>query len=165
MSNNNPSFEHFLEKFPEVELPVTLGEDSHLQFSKSNEPLNKLLIENFILPIEDEPIDEFTEFLACFKVPQTYEFHAIIYWRASLMNYQYNLVTFTKKGLLIDKRVIGGTFSDGEVLTNSMATIDEDWVIFVVSGQASSSESAYDASSSTAYKLELLPDGKITNII
>ena len=164
MSKTTVSFEDFLKKFPELELPITLGEDSHHEFSKTNDPLSDLLIEQFILPVEDGPIDEFTEFLACLKIPNTYEFQAVIYWKASLMSYQYSLITFTKKGLLIDKRVIAGTFSDGELLTRSMATIDEDWVIYVVSGQTSSSESAYDASTSTAYKLELLPDGKIINI-
>ena len=165
MSKTTVSFEDFLKKFPELELPITLGEDSHHEFSKTNDPLSDLLIEQFILPVEDGPIDEFTEFLACLKIPNTYEFQAVIYWKASLMSYQYSLITFTKKGLLIDKRVIAGTFSDGELLTRSMATIDEDWVIYVVSGQTSSSESAYDSSTSTAYKLELLPDGKIINIV
>lgn len=165
MSKTDISFDHFLERFPEVKLPVTLGEDSHHDFSRSNEPLNKLMIQQYILPLDDGPVDEYTEFIACVRIPETYEFHAIIYWKAGLMTYQYSLVTFTKKGLLIDKRVIAGTFSDGKMLTKSMATIDEDWIIYVVSGQASSSKSAYDASSSTAYKLELLPDGKIINII
>ena len=165
MSKTDISFDHFLECFPEVKLPMTLGEDSHHDFSRSNEPLNKLMIQQYILPLDDGPVDEYTEFIACLRIPETYEFHAIIYWKAGLMTYQYSLVTFTKKGLLIDKRVIAGTFSDGNMLTKSMATIDEDWIIYVVSGQASSSKSAYDASSSTAYKLELLPDGKIINII
>jgi hypothetical protein len=165
MSKTDISFDHFLERFPEVKLPLTLGEDSHHDFSRSNEPLNKLMIQQYILPLDDGPVDEYTEFIACVRIPETYEFHAIIYWKAGLMTYQYSLVTFTKKGLLIDKRVIAGTFSDGKMLTKSMATIDEDWIIYVVSGQASSSKSAYDASSSTAYKLELLPDGKIINII
>ena len=79
------------------------------------------------------------------------------------MNYQYVLVTFTKKGILIDKRVIAGTFSDGEVLTQSVATIDEDWAIQVVSGQGKADETRYNASSSTAYQLELLPEGRIIN--
>lgn len=165
MSKTDISFDHFLERFPEVKLPLSLGEDSHHDFSRSNEPLNKLMIQQYILPLDDGPVDEYTEFIACVRIPETYEFHAIIYWKAGLMTYQYSLVTFTKKGLLIDKRVIAGTFSDGKMLTKSMATIDEDWIIYVVSGQASSSKSAYDASSSTAYKLELLPDGKIINIV
>ena len=164
MSNKTISFEYFLEKFPEVELPLTLGEKAHLDFSSTNDPLPDVLIGQMLLPLEEQPMDEFSEFIACFKVPNTCEFHAVVYWRAMLMDYKYTLVTFTKKGILIDKRVIAGTFSDGEVLTRSVATIDEDWVIVVVSGQVSSAEATYDASTSTVYKLELLPDGKIANL-
>ncbi|MCB0587729.1 MAG: hypothetical protein KDD06_20725 [Phaeodactylibacter sp.] len=159
------SFSHFLEKFPEVELPITLAEEAHHAFSQKNEPLPPLMIEQFILPLEEQGIDDYTEFVACMRIPETHEFHAVIYWRAGLLNYQYTLATFTKKGELIDKRVIGGTFSDGVVLTSSVVTIDEDWTIYVVSGQARPGEKDYDASSSTAYKLELLPEGQIVNSI
>lgn len=163
--NQKINFSGFLKKFPEVELPATLGDETHHQFSQENEPLPALMVEQFILPLEETPMDEFTEFIACFKIPETHEFHALVYWRAGLMNYQYKLATFTKKGELIDKRVIAGTFSDGNTLTKSIATIDEDWEIFIISGQAGTDrQKNYDASTSTAYKIELLPDGKIKNI-
>ncbi len=158
------SFSHFLEKFPEVELPVTLGEEAHHAFARENSPMPVQMIEQFILPIEQEPADDYTEFVACMKIPKTGDFHAIIYWRAGLLNYQYTLATFTNKGEWIDKRVIAGTFSDGEMLTTSVATIDEEWVIYVVTGRAGAADPSYDASSSMAYKLELLPDGKIANV-
>ncbi|MCO6493984.1 MAG: hypothetical protein J5I98_36530 [Phaeodactylibacter sp.] len=158
------SFSHFLEKFPEVELPVTLAEEAHHAFSLRNDPLPPMMIEQFILPLEEREMDDYTEFVPCMKIPETHDFHAIIYWRAGLMNYQYTLACFTKKGELIDKRVIAGTFSDGHTLTNSVATIDEDWTISIVSGQTRSGEKDYDASSSTAYQLELLPEGQIVNI-
>lgn len=163
--NQKINFSHFLEKFPEVELPATLGDETHHQFSRENAPLPGLMVEQFILPLEEMPADEYTEFIACFRIPDTHEFHGVVYWRAGLMNYQYKLVTFTKKGELIDQRVIAGTFSDGNTLTKSVATIDEDWTIFIISGQAGADrEKKYDASASTAYKLELLPDGTIKNI-
>ncbi len=158
------SFSHFLEKFPEVELPVTLAEEAHHAFSKQNDPLPLLMIEQFILPLEDQEVDDYTEFVPCMRIPETHDFHAVIYWRAGLMNYQYTLACFTKKGELIDKRVIAGTFSDGDVLTTSVATIDEDWSIYIVTGQSSPGEKNYDASSSTAYQLELLPEGRIVNL-
>ncbi len=158
------SFSHFLEKFPEVELPVTLGEEAHHAFSRQNGPLPPLMIEQFILPLEEEEADDYTEFVPCMKIPETGEFHAIIYWRAGLLNYQYTLASFTKKGELIDKRIIAGTFSDGDTLTTSVVTIDEEWTIYIVSGQSSSGDKDYDAASSTAYKLELLPEGRIVNL-
>ena len=157
-------FSHFLEKFPEVVLPVTLAEEAHHVFSLNNPPLPPLMIEQFILPLEDQGVDDYTEFVPCMRIPDTKEFHAIIYWRAGLLNYQYTLACFTKKGELIDKRVIAGTLSDGDTLTTSVATIDEDWAIYVVSGQAGAHEKEYDPASSTAYQLELLPEGKIIDV-
>ena len=157
-------FPHFLEKFPEVVLPVTLAEEAHHAFSWNNDPLPALMIEQFILPLEDRETDDFTEFVPCMRIPDTNEFHAVIYWRAGLMNYQYTLACYTKKGELIDKRVIAGTFSDGQALTASVATIDEDWIISVVSGEAGAGQKLYDPSSSTAYQLELLPEGRIVNV-
>lgn len=154
-----PTFQHFLNLFPEVELPFTLGEQDHHSFSQQNTPIGAQIIQEFILPIEEENPDEFTEFIACLKIPDTKDFHAIVYWKAALMDYRYILATFNKKGVLIDKLVIGGTFYQDETFTSSMAKIDEDWTIYVVSGQSVNSN--FDASSSTIRQFELLPAGRI----
>jgi hypothetical protein len=156
-------FRHFLEKFPEVELPITLGEEAHHDFSLTNDPLPTLMIAQYIDLIEGGESDELTEFIACFQIPETGEFYAVVYWKAELMAYQYVLATFSKKGVLIDKRTIAGTYSDGKTLTQSVATIDEDWTIHIVTGQTAVERRVYDASSSTAYELEILPDGQIVN--
>jgi hypothetical protein len=154
------SFPEFLDYFPLLELPVTLGEHEHHDFSQTNEPLPDALIERFLSPME-EAIDEFTEFVPCFRFPGTHGFHALVYWKAALMNYYYVLATFTPQGELVDRQIIAGTFSDGKTLMHSMATIDEAWEILILSGSGSALTNEYDASSSKARKLELLPDGKI----
>ena len=46
------SFTTYLKKFPPVELPVTLGNDTHIEFSRINPPLDPLEIEDYILPLE-----------------------------------------------------------------------------------------------------------------
>lgn len=152
------SFEHFLEKFPEIELPVTFTDESAIEFSKKNEPLPPQMIQQFI---ESGDTDEFTEYIACMRIPNTHDFYAIIYWKAALMNYQYVLATYDKKGKLIDKSVIAGTYSDGKSLTKSVATIEDDWLIYIVSGQAAADAPTYDASTSNAFNLELLATGEI----
>ena len=151
------SFEYFLEKFPEIELPVTLSDDSASEFSKKNDPLPAQMIQEFI----DDQEDEFTEYIACLRISNTHDFHAIIYWKAALLNYQYILTTYDKKGKLIDKSVIAGTYSDGKSLTKSVATIEEDWIIYIVSGQTAANTSTYDPTTSNAFNLELLATGEI----
>ncbi len=156
-------FISFLEQFPLVEPPVILGEESHHAFSKANLPLPAVLIDRYIIPLEDEMPDETTEFVACFRLNGLKDIHALVYWKASLLNYQYQLVTFDKKGNPLQKRVIAGTFYEGDKLTQSVASIDEDWIISVASGQSQIQASDFSATESTAYQLELLPDGNIIN--
>jgi hypothetical protein len=154
---------HFVEMFPEVPLPVTLNDEAIHTFSQNNEVLSAQMVEQFLEPLTGESTDEFTEFVPCFRIPETFEMTALVFWKAGLMNYQYVLATYdNKSGALIDIRVLGGTFSDGRVITRSIATIDDDWIIYVVSGQTEGSEDeTYDAKRSRAVEFELLADGKI----
>ena len=155
------SFKHFLEKFPKINLPVTLTDDSSFSFSKANAPIPHLMVEQILNPIEEE-IDDYTEYIACFRVPKTLDFHAIVYWKAGLLNYEYVLATFTKKGELIDKKVIAGTKANEKSLTQSAATIDEDWIIYVVGSVASlHSTKNCETSPSQSISLEMLPSGQI----
>ena len=158
------TFDHFLEKFPEVELPVVLSEEAQTVFSKENSPLPKPLIEQFIIPLEED-IDEYTEFVPCFSIPNTSNFHAVVYWKAGLLSYEYILISFDKNGKLIDKQAIAGTQAKGDSLLRTIATIEEDWMIMSVIGVASANENhTYDPSTSLAANYELLPDGKIISL-
>lgn len=155
------SFQHFLEKFPQAELPIILGEDTHREFSRLNDPLPLIMIEQYILPLEEETPDETTEFIACFQLPETEHYVGIVYWRAGLLNYQYTLVTYGKDKQLIDKRVIAGTYYDGAQLTQSVATLLEDGQIIIVTGQDRPDQEAYEPTSSTAYRLQIGSKGKV----
>lgn len=163
--NPKLTFKKFLESFPEVALPIVLSDEAHHDFSKSNDPLHPVMIEQHLGRIEDGFTDDLTEYEACFKIPKTFDFHAIVYWKAGLMSYQYVLATFEKNGEFIDKRVIAGTYSDGKTVTKSVATIDEDLTIHIVTGQLEGPAAIYDASSSTSIELELLTDGKIAHSV
>ncbi|MFK7937364.1 MAG: hypothetical protein AB8G22_27870 [Saprospiraceae bacterium] len=158
------SIDGFLEFFPEVELPVTFSEDTHHDFSRNNDPLPQTAIEQYISKIEGDEIDEFTEFIPCIRIGATHDFHAVVYWKAELLSYHYIMATFDKKGDVIDSRVIAGLFTDGDTITRSVATIDEDWLINVVTGQVGvENEENYNAAQSLKFGLELLPDGRVIN--
>lgn len=160
----NFTFKDFLEQFPTIELPVTLNEEVIRAFSANNEPLPQLMIDQFIVPYEEELPDELTEFVACFKIPETHSFQAIVYWKAGLMTYEYTLATYTNTGELLDKRVIAGTFYDGKNLTQSVAIIEDDWEILVTTGQSDKNNVLYDATISRITKLEMLPEGQIIDL-
>lgn len=154
-------FQDFLFKFPEVELPVTLSEETLAVFSKENDPINSLMAYQFINVFEDNDMDDMTEYVPCFKVPKTENFHAIVYWKAELLNYQFVLMTYDKAGNYIDSRTLAGTTSNGELVIKSVATFGEDWSIYIVSGAQETTADIYDAGTSTTTELELAPDGVI----
>ena len=154
-------FEQFLALFPVLPLPITLTEELAIEFSKENDVLPAAAIEQFILPMEPDA-DELTEFVPCFRIPKTEHFHALVYWKAGLLRYEFVLLTFTHKGVLIDYRSLAGTFAEGNTVTQSVATIDEDWVVTIVAGQAPAERGAlYDASGSKTIILEVAPNGAI----
>lgn len=155
-------FLDYLSVYPEIAPPVTLTDDSQVAFSKYNKQFKPLMIDKYLKMSEHEPIDEFTEFVPCLKIPNTKDFYAVIYWKASLMNYQYILVTYDKSGVLVDKAIIAGTSSpNGEDLVRSVASIDEDWIITIVSGASIQAKTEYNPKSSNAFTLEILEGGKI----
>lgn len=157
------TFADFLAKFPPVPLPVTLGEDTHHVFSTENEPLPDAMIVQFIHPAEQTVADdEFTEYVPCFALKDTEYFFALVWWKATLLNYEYVLATFTPKGELIDRRVIAQTtvLNTGKI-RRSVATIDEDWVIFIAEGESSDAGDHFDPTTSKTYDIEIMADGTI----
>ncbi len=161
MSKKKTDFDHFIASFPPISLPITLGEDTHITFSRNNQPLHQDLIRDFIEPLEDQVFDDLMEVVPCFRIADIKDFYAIVYWKAELMNYQYILVTISKEKELIDKKTIAGTFSDGIQLTQSVATINEKRQIYVASGQSEADQEEYEAASSSVQRMAILDDGQI----
>ncbi len=153
-------FKAFLKKFPSVEMPVTISDEVSNEFSKRNDPLPMPLIEQYILSYEEEEPDDMTEFVPCFKIKGTKKMDAVVYWKAGLMTYEYVLITFSPMGDMIDRRVIAGTKVENEVVVKSVATIDEDFNIFVVGG-VNKDGNEYNPGNSQSVSLQLLQTGKI----
>jgi hypothetical protein len=154
-------FHHFLEKFPEVELPVTLSDDTHLDFSKENLPLPPQMIEEHITRYEATEPDEFTEYIACFSIiPTEKDFKIVVYWKAGLLNYDYVLATYDKKGKMLDKKAIAGTKVIGEDIKRSIAIIKEDLTIQVVEGIEEKGK-IFDPEATKTRRYEVLSSGMI----
>lgn len=128
------TFSNFLNFFPPVELPFTITSDTQRLISLENDPLSAEWLFNFVLG-KDEVIDEFTEFMPCFAIPDTQDFFAVVYWEAGIEGTTFQLVTYTKDGIIIDKSKIAGTKYDSEGLMQMVCTIGEDWMISSVEGR------------------------------
>ncbi len=157
------NFDMFLSRFPEVDLPVTLTEESSLHFSALNDVFNGWMI-HFIHTLEESDFDEFTEFMPCFRLKGTQGFIALVYYRAGLLDYEYTLATFSLGGQLIDKKRIGGTKIQGDKLIRTVTTIDEEWQLFLLEGATNSNDTSFDPSTSHSYNYELLASGEIAII-
>lgn len=158
------SLRHVLEKFPEVDLPITLGEETHLTFSRRNDPIPALIIEQYLKEWDEMEADEHTEYIACFRLPISEQVVGVVYWRAGLLEYRYEMVTLNRKsGEVIDKHTLGGTLYDGIDLTQSVATINEEKTIYIASGQRQA-ELGYSAAGSTAQRLQVTDGGKFVEM-
>lgn len=159
------AFHDFSSRFPALDMPVVLGEDTHHVFSQENEPLTDALIARFILPVESEPVGEFTEFVPCFSIEGTEKYVALVWWRAELLTYTYTLATFTPEGKPIQHVVIASTVANGDRIHRAVANINEELIIHIAEGTSNAQEGGamdlYDPESTRTHSMELLPDGHI----
>lgn len=121
------------------------------------------MLAQFMEPLQTKS-DEFTEFLSCFRIPDTKDFHALVYWKAGLLTYEYIVATFTKKGILIDQQSIAGTKVENDLIARTVATIDDEWNIFVVGGVTSDVNNAYDGTLSKSIQFMIKENGQIVAV-
>lgn len=159
---NDISLKQFLSFFPIVSPPVVISKDTITTFSKENKPLPMIALEKYFKAWGDE-IDEFVEFVPCFSLEATQEYQTLVYWKASLLSYEYIIVTLDKTSEVISKKVIAGIISDGIKSVQSAATIQEDLTIHIASGMIADNN-LYDAKDSKQTYMEIMPSGQIITI-
>lgn len=113
---NQLTLENFLTLFPAIELPISITSDTQRALANVQQPLSPMWALRFLLATGEE-VDEYTEFMACFSLPETKNYHALVYWEATLIGSSYYLVTLSKSGVIIDHRRIAGTlYTDNEIV-------------------------------------------------
>ncbi|MFT4565976.1 MAG: hypothetical protein ACI9FN_000929 [Saprospiraceae bacterium] len=155
------SFKVFLKHFSEEPLPVTLSDEIVRHFSESNPPLDADSIRRYIDPNPIEEDEDITEYIACCRIPNTKDFEAVVYWKGTLLTYEYVLATYSKAGIQIAKKVIAGIKADGQNVKRSVATIEEDFGIQIVVGQQGANDRLYDPSLSQSMSMDILSNGDI----
>lgn len=158
-------FEHFLEYFPQLDLPFTFNDETVRTISKETPPLPDRIIQQFLLPVEPGMANEYTEFVACLRLPDADNYVGLAYWRADLAQYHYTLATFDLKTQeLIDRLVVAGTSYDGDELIQTHALLTEALLIYQVSGQGTGADFDYRAADSTARRFQLTDAGKFVEL-
>lgn len=158
-TKNDISFDEFLEFFPEVELPIVLTEESIHEINKMNKALPAIAIQKFI-KIWDQDMDDFEEFVPCLRFQVSKGIVAIVYWKATLLSYEYYLLTINNKVDLLSKKIIAGLISNGTDIRRSAATIKEDLTIHIVTGDEKDS---FNAIESKSHYMEIMPEGSIVS--
>jgi hypothetical protein len=163
---NRITFENFLQFFPYVELPYTITSETQRLISRKNDPLSAEWLFNFVLD-KDAVLDEYTEFMPCFSIPDTYGFWAIVFWEAGLEGTTYYLTTFSKEGVLIDKKKIAGTKYTQDGLYQMVCTISETWLFSCAEGRLDAQGNTTPISSDSTHlhtTLQMTGDGEIVAI-
>lgn len=152
-----------LSYFPDVELPITLTDDSLTHINAANDILPEALLIEVFSKYEENIDSEFLEIMPCFKLKMVDEkISAIVYWRGDLLRYEYILLTLHQDGSVIDKKVLCGTVIEGDIVKKSVANIDPDFGIHIVAGAYNSAiTNTYDGSASQSFSMELLPTGEL----
>jgi len=155
------SLEQLLDKFPEITPPITISEDSAVAFSSKNKPISLDLIDEYFNVWDS--FDEYTEVVPCFQLNVPNDYYGLVYWKGSLLSYEYILLILSKEGTLISKKVIAGTISNGQTIKKSVATIDENLSIYTMVGEQEISDQNYNPTHSFAFKFEIEVDGTISS--
>ncbi len=155
------SFAEFIEFFPLQELPFSLLPDIG-QIQSGTLPLPGIMLEAYILPIEGDEVDEYTEYIPYGRIAGTKDFQALVYWKASVMLYEFILATYTNAGDLISHAIVGGLRSDQEGLLHSVAIIHEDMTITIAEGLSLEEDESLDINKTNTYQMAILPNGYIS---
>ena len=157
------AFSKFSDRFPPAKLPINFGELSYRDFQEQAQLLPDELIAEYIAPLEAE-LDEYTEVLPAAKFSNK-DYVALVYWKAGLLHNHYRLATYDKQGNPVENRVIAGSYLQNGELTQSAATITEDHVVYVVSGQSNVGDELGTAASNSAIRLGIDDGGVIQELV
>ncbi|MEO6132946.1 MAG: hypothetical protein ABIQ02_13950 [Saprospiraceae bacterium] len=153
-------FTEFIEYFPLLEPPFSLLSDIS-EIPSSSLPLPAIMLEEFILPFEGDEADEFTEYIPYCRISGTKGFQALIYWKASVLKYEFILATYGDDGHLISHAIVGGLLADKEGILHSVAIINKDLTIIIAEGLTVSENVSLDLKNTNTYQMAILPDGFI----
>ena len=128
-------FAEFIEFFPGLQTPFSLLPDLQ-QIPSDQIPLPGVLLEAYILPFEADETDEYTEYIPYGRIEGIKSFHAVIYWKAGVLRYEFILATYSLDGHPMSHAIIGGTRYEEEGTIHSVAVIHDDLRITIAEGMA-----------------------------
>ena len=154
------SFTEFIDFFPLLKLPFSLLPDLE-QIPADPVPLPEILLAAYILPFEGDEVDEYTEYIPYGKIEGTKDYHALVYWKAGVLKYEFILATYQLDGQPTSHAIIGGIRYEEEGTIHSVAIIHEDFRITIAEGLAEEKTMAIQPEETQSYFMAIKPSGEI----
>ena len=154
------SFTEFIDFFPLLKLPFSLLPDLE-QIPADPVPLPEILLAAYILPFEGDEVDEYTEYIPYGKIEGTKDYHALVYWKAGVLKYEFILATYQLDGQPTSHAIIGGIRYEEEGTIHSVAIIHEDFRITIAEGLAEEKTMAIATEETQSYYMAIKPSGEI----
>lgn len=157
------NFNQFLQQVPLAEIPLVLSGELQKQLTSLADPLPMPVVQD-LMPWEASP-DEMTEILVVARFEQEESFQALLFWKAELLTYSFILATYDHKGEVIDHEKIAGTEYDKQSVKESVAIIEDDWMIFAAEGSDQiNGDLSFEAKNSRKSNFMVEKNGRITKI-
>lgn len=123
-------FSTFLEVFPPTDLPFAITSETHHELSEMLLGFPPECLVGYVVA-PDAEVDEFTEFLACFRFSVTAKIVGVVWWKADLEGNDFMLQTYLVNGEKIAEIRLAGTRYTEMGLVHTVATIGRDLEVFV----------------------------------
>jgi len=153
-------FAEFIEFFPLLRPPFSLLPDLE-QIPADPVPLPEVLLDAYILPFEGDEVDEYTEYIPYGKIEGTKDYHAMIYWKAGVLKYEFILATYGLDGQPTSHAIIGGIRYEEEGTIHSVAIVNEDLRITIAEGLAEEGTKEILPEETQSYFMAIKPTGQI----
>jgi len=153
-------FAEFIEFFPALKPPFSLLPDLE-QIPSDPVPLPEILLDTYILPFEGDEVDEYTEYIPYGKIEGTKNYHALIYWKAGVLKYEFILATYSPDGHPTSHAIIGGIRYEEEGTIHSVAIVNEDLRITIAEGLAEDNSRSPQLQDTQSYFMAIRPSGEI----
>ena len=153
-------FTEFIEFFPLLKTPFSLLPDLQ-QIPADPIPIPEVLQDAYILPFEGDEVDQFTEYIPYGKIEGTKAFHGLIYWRASVLKYEFILATYDLEGQPISHAIIGGIRYESEGTIHSVAVINENLQITIAEGLVEENADTIQPGETQSYFMSIQPSGEV----
>lgn len=162
MSQAEPTFRDLVEYFTLEQLPFSVTPETYNSLGdEGKKPIPESLALLF-LNFQDEPYDEFTEFVPIAWLMGIDEFFCLVMWRANLHGERYLLCTFDKTGQFIDKAELAGTFYTDKGLSYAVGAVSKDLQVFVKGGlDKVDAASIWDENAQGIIRYTILDNGQI----